>query len=155
MTEQLEGQMSIFDLGIWSGKMYPEHCPQENPKEQTSKPSSRKSSKSSEKKLPLFLSLSTDGQKPDASVEWVTAEYPFPSHTEYTMLSFGESPREENESHLSQILMDSVPEKYSLSEKACLGILNRAAKKGKDLPEVLKQALENQICRGDISDSQN
>ena len=61
------------------------------------------------------------------------------------MLSFGESPREENESHLSQILTDSAHPKYYLSEKACRGILNRAAKRGKVLPEILKQALENQI----------
>ena len=64
---------------------------------------------------------------------------------EYTMRSFGESPREENASRLSQILEDSAPEKYSLSARACAGILNRAAKRGKVLPEILQQALENQI----------
>ena len=64
---------------------------------------------------------------------------------EYTMHSFGESPREENASHLSQILQDSAHPKYSLSAKACAGILNRANKRGKELPEILKQALENQI----------
>lgn len=64
---------------------------------------------------------------------------------EYTMLSFGVSPREENESRLSQILQDSAQPKYYLSEKACRGILNRASKRGKELPEVLKKTLENQI----------
>ena len=64
---------------------------------------------------------------------------------EYTMLSFGVSPREENESRLSQILQDSAQPKYYLSAKACAGILNRAAKRGKELPEILKKALENQI----------
>ena len=61
------------------------------------------------------------------------------------MPSFGESPREENESRLSQILVDSAHPKYYLSAKACAGILNRAAKRGKQLPEILKKALENQI----------
>ena len=61
------------------------------------------------------------------------------------MPSFGESPKEGNASHLSQILQDSAPRRFYLSAKACSGILNRAAKRGKELPEILKQALENQI----------
>lgn len=68
--------------------------------------------------------------------------------------SFGEYPKEENESHLSQILTDSAPPKYYLSAKACLGILNRAANRGKPLPEVLKKALENQANRGSNFDHQ-
>jgi hypothetical protein len=45
---------------------------------------------------------------------------------------------------LSQILEDSPHPKYSLSAKACQGILNRAAKRGKELPPELKAALEAQ-----------
>ena len=60
------------------------------------------------------------------------------------MLNTGEFPREENASTLSQILMDCVPERYYLSPKACQGILSRASKRGKELPEVLKAALERQ-----------
>jgi hypothetical protein len=63
---------------------------------------------------------------------------------EYTMHSFGVYPREENVSHLSQILEDSAHPKYYLSEKACLGILNRAKRRGKELPKELRIALENQ-----------
>lgn len=63
---------------------------------------------------------------------------------EYTMHSFGEYPNEENESRLSQILVDSPHPKYSLSAKACVGILNRAEKRGKALPAELKEALERQ-----------
>lgn len=37
-----------------------------------------------------------------------------------------------------------VPEKYYLSQKACLGILRRASARGKELPEVLRLALERQ-----------
>ena len=48
------------------------------------------------------------------------------------------------ESTLSQILMERVPEKYYLSPKACQGILRRASARGKELPEVLRIALERQ-----------
>lgn len=48
------------------------------------------------------------------------------------------------ESTLSQILEDNVPEKYYLSQKACEGILRRAERRGKKLPDVLKTALEQQ-----------
>lgn len=74
---------------------------------------------------------------------------------EYTTPSFGESPREENESRLSQILEDSVPQRYSLSAKACRGILTRAARRGKELPEVLKTALETQIRDSESLHSEN
>ena len=59
----------------------------------------------------------------------------------YTMLNTGVYPSVVRESRLSQILEDSVPEKYYLSKKACLGILTRAARRGKELPPELKAAL--------------
>jgi hypothetical protein len=40
--------------------------------------------------------------------------------------------------------MVGVPEKYYLSQKACLGILRRADARGKELPELLKKALLRQ-----------
>ena len=141
MCEQLDGQVSLCDLGIWSGKMSPEPYQAESPKGQTSKQPLKKSSKSSAKKLPLFLSLKTVGLKPDASAEWVTAAAPFPSLGDYTMHSFGECPNEENASRLSQILEDSPHPKYCLSARACEGILNRAERRGKELPKELKEAL--------------
>ena len=55
-------------------------------------------------------------------------------------------PREENVSTLSQILQAGVPEKYYLSQKACLGILRRASVRGKQLPTVLQRALEKQAA---------
>ena len=45
---------------------------------------------------------------------------------------------------LSQILEAEAPVKYSLSPKACAGILRRAERRGKDLPPLLKAALERQ-----------
>ena len=61
-------------------------------------------------------------------------------------LSFGEYPNAENVSTLSQILQVGVPEKYYLSQKACLGILRRASARGKQLPELLRKALEKQAA---------
>ena len=66
---------------------------------------------------------------------------------EQSMLSIGEYPREEDVSILSQILLADVPEKYYLSQKACLGILRRASARGKELPELLKRALERQAAQ--------
>ena len=47
-------------------------------------------------------------------------------------------------SFLSQILEANAAEKYSLSPKACQGILRRAERRGKELPPMLKTALEQQ-----------
>ena len=56
----------------------------------------------------------------------------------------GASHKDGNVYLLSSILMEDVPDRYSLSPKACQGILRRAARRGKELPEVLKAALEQQ-----------
>jgi hypothetical protein len=63
------------------------------------------------------------------------------------MLNTGESPNVEEESTLSQILEVNAPKKYYLSAKACQGILNRAERRGKQLPPMLKEALEQMIER--------
>ena len=72
---------------------------------------------------------------------WVTG---IPSHTGYTIRSFGASPSEERESTLSQILVPDAPEKYNLSATACSGILRRAQERGKKLPKLLEDTLRNQ-----------
>ena len=135
-------QVSLFGQGSWSGKTSPERSVPTA--ERTSRQSSKKPSASSARKRPLFLCLMADGRTPDASLEWATAESPFPSPGDYTTRSFGESPREENASRLSQILEDCPHPKYSLSAKACQGILNRAERRGKKLPEALETALKAQ-----------
>jgi hypothetical protein len=56
-------------------------------------------------------------------------------------LNTGECPNVAVESRLSQILEAAPLPKYCLSAKACLGILRRAERRGKDLPEKLKTAL--------------
>lgn len=63
-------------------------------------------------------------------------------------LNIGEYPSVENESTLSEILEDNVPEKYYLSPKACLGILRRAENKGRKLPDNLRIALEQKVAEG-------
>ena len=67
--------------------------------------------------------------------------------TEFLTLNFGESPSVAVESTLSQILQVNAPEKYYLSAKACEGILRRAERRGKKLPDMLKTALEQMIAK--------
>ena len=137
MTETADGQVCLFDQDTWCGRTYPE--PLAATAAKTSKPSLKKSSKSSKQNLPLCLCLTKEsGPKPDAcTMKWE----PGALLGEYTMHSFGECPREENVSRLSQILEDCPHPKYFLSAKACVGILNRAERRGKELPPELKAAL--------------
>lgn len=128
---------SIQDL--WSGKMSRERS--RPTKAKTSGQSSARCAKSKEKTM-LCLNFQTEnGTMQAASWERIS-----PSHGGCSMRSIGEFPNEENASTLSQILMAGVPEKYYLSPKACQGILRRASVRGKELPEVLKKALERQAC---------
>lgn len=90
-----------------------------------------------------FLDLrvgGADGAKPEQSTEtdglWLG---------DSLMLNIGECPREESVSLLSQILEDNVPRKYYLSARACQGILTRALRRGKALPDLLKTALLDMI----------
>ena len=64
----------------------------------------------------------------------------------YSMHSFGVSPSVAVESHLWQILEEHPHPKYYLSAKACAGILRRAESQGKQLLEILRQALEQIIA---------
>ena len=130
-------QVSLFDLDTWSGKMSPEHSAPT--KEKTSQRSLKKQSKLPSRKLPMCLYLKKDGLHQDAS--WETTGLLL---GEYSMHSFGESPKEGVESHLSQILEVNPHTRYSLSETACRGILNRANRRGKKLPEILEKALVEQ-----------
>lgn len=129
-------QLSLF------GKTYPEH----------SVPTEEKISEPCWKNLPAwnsqtfqFLDLrgKADGAKPEQSPEmdglW---------HGDSLTLNIGESPSVESESLLSWILEDNVPQKYYLSARACQGILTRAFRRGKPLPDILKQALLDVIGGG-------
>lgn len=50
-------------------------------------------------------------------------------------------------SRLSQILEADAPRRFYLSARACEGILRRAERRGKQLPPMLKEALEQMIER--------
>lgn len=71
-------------------------------------------------------------QSPEADGLW---------HGDSSTLNTGEYPNAEKESLLSWILEDNVPQKYYLSARACQGILTRASRRGKKLPELLEAAL--------------
>lgn len=133
----------ISDHGLWFGKMCQEHSAATE--EKISGQCYTKPRRSPAKKAPLFLSLKTVGLQQGASLEWVMGGDDLLSPGVYSMHSFGECPSVDVESHLSQILEACPQEKYYLSEKACLGILRRAEKRGKTLPPMLKQALHEMI----------
>lgn len=129
-------QLSLF------GRTYPEH----------SAPTEEKISEPCWKNLPAwnsqtlqFLDLrgGADGAKPEQSPEtdglWLG---------DSLMLNIGEFPNAERESLLSWILEDNVPQKYYLSARACQGILVRASRRGKPLPDILRQALMDVIGGG-------
>jgi len=133
-------QLTLFDLDSNCGRT--SQVPLQVRAARTSKPSSPKSSASSSRMLPMCLCLRGGvGAKADVStMSWETGAL----LGEYTTRSFGEYPKEENASRLSQILEALPHPKYCLSARACQGILNRAIRRGKELPTVLRMALERQ-----------
>jgi hypothetical protein len=98
----------------------------------------------------MFLYLKKDGHTQDASWESMeTGQWPI----ERWMQNSGESPKEEAASTLSQILEALPHQKYFLSATACQGILRRAEKRGKELPDILKQTLIRQSGGGSTANS--
>lgn len=103
--------------------------------------SSSKASSASKPPRQMFLCRKTDAGCTRAR-SWTTVILsPGESSTQRRV---GASHKDGNVYLLSSILMDNVPERFSLSPKACQGILRRAEKRGKELPQVLKAALERQ-----------
>ena len=176
----MQQQMTIYDWldpDTASGKTCQEPCLPANQKERISKPSSRSSSASQSRTLPMFLFLRKDGTSQESS--WETLG-PLPTNSmmpstgvflrdgnasvslstiadilpqEFCLaLNFGEMPKMSNPTKLSDILEENADEKYRLSSRACAGIINRANKRGKELPEILRQALENQIDNEDCEE---
>lgn len=137
MNETVE-QLSLFGPDSLCGKTSPEHFPA-----QRVKISVRCWRKLSELKSVGFMSLDLTPGAGNLLGEsyW---EMLSPWRGESSTLNTGVSPREEKESSLSQILQAEVPHKYYLTKTACLGILRRAAERGKDLPLQLEAALKVQ-----------
>ena len=132
MPQKTYTQESLF------GRTYQE--PTQAIKEKISGPSSRRSAPS-KMKPPMFLDLrQANGILPVPSWEMDGA-----SLGELSTLNTGEFPNVARESTLSQILEANAPEKYYLSKKACEGILRGAERRGKVLPPMLKEALEEVV----------
>lgn len=144
MTERADGQVTWSDLGLWSGKTCQE--PSAATKGETSRQSSKRSSASQSRKPPILKCLKKDGQLGGATTtRW---EDDGAWLGECMMRNTGESPNAAAVSRLSQILEVTPQEKYSLSAKACQGILRRAERRGKDLPKRLKAVLLMQSEQG-------
>lgn len=172
MTVTADGQASLFDQDTWSGRTYPEHSVPATRKERTSQPLSKRSSKSANREpVCLCVSRMEDGQNPGAITlktepgvwpggstmhsttvyrsgekeyaYWLTSADYQPRGYCLT-LNLSERPRVENPSRLSEILEQDADKKFWLSAKACQGILNRAERRGKELPPELKEALIEQ-----------
>lgn len=123
-------QLSLF------GRMYPELF--QVTTERILEPCLKKS------QTPIFQCLQVANGQPQ---EWLEGGR-LTQLGESLTLNIGEYPSVENESTLSEILEDNVPEKYYLSPKACLGILRRAKNKGRKLPDNLRIALEQKVAEG-------
>lgn len=95
---------------------------------------------------PIFQCLLLDDGLEPGWLEVKAAE----SHGERSMLNFGASPSIVRESSLSQVLESGGGTyRYSLTPKACKGILRRVKAKGKKLPELLEVVLRKQAHDGD------
>lgn len=153
----MDGQVTWLDLGISCGKTWSEHSAAIE--EKTSQPCWKKLRVSQNQDF-LYLDCRTskNGQKQEPLTVMGGL-----SRGELTTLRTGEKPSETavqeilsvwgphsvaEESRLSQILEVNPLPKYNLTAKACLGILRRAERRGKDLPERLKAVLLMQSASG-------
>lgn len=65
-------------------------------------------------------------------------------HGEFSTLNISDSPNDAAACSLSQVLeTGSIPQRFFLSKLACAGILRRAEKRGRVLPEHLARALKD------------
>ena len=138
MPQEMQ-QMSLFDLDTQYGKMCQVRTVQTV--EMISELSLKNSAGLSMTKF-QFLDLRKDCGAPLVQL-W---EMDIPLLGVPWMRSIGEYPSVVEGSGLWQILEESVPLKYYLSEKACLGILRRCEKRGKLLDPRLKASLQMQAC---------
>ena len=135
---QLEGQMTIFDFipDSGCGKTCQEPLAQTPVK--ILGQSLKKSQKSANQRF-LFLDLTANGVMRGMWKEMDGASLGV-SETQLQK----ECHREEEDSFLWRILEEDAPEKYYLSATACLGILRRCGRRGKELPSLLRNALLKQ-----------
>ena len=171
MTSVKGEQLTLQDLDMLSMKMF-----RGQPQAMVAKTSAVSSKRCAKSSKPMFISLDLRGNGPTEEASSWTADRllglsPMPNIGEYRneenesvswltstdlqhqrfclTLNLSERPRVENPTLLSEVLEEEADPKYELSAKACRGILNRASKRGKQLPSILQEALENQI-RGEL-----
>lgn len=133
-------QVSMFAPDSCAGKMSPAHSPAGSKREMTSGSSWRKHSELVYQEF-MFLKITLGDGDILGQPYW---EILSPYVGESSTLNTGVCPRVVRGSSLWQILEPHPQRKYYLSRKACLGILRRARKRGKELPATLKLALEMQ-----------
>ena len=93
------------------------------------------------KTSPAFCRVTEDGTLEPYSGSWENSGMGSP--TGFLTANGSEFPSAAAVSSLSDILeTGDVPRRFYLSAKACRGILRRAEKRGKELPEALRLALE-------------
>jgi hypothetical protein len=106
----------------------------------------RKANTSSSKTSLVYYQVTKDEILESSSGLWPTSGILLAG--ELLMLSTWEYPSAGAvSSSLADVLEDSAPQKYYLSQKACEGILRRASKRGKKLPEALEKALVKQVSQ--------
>jgi hypothetical protein len=93
------------------------------------------------KMSPVSCHRTEDGTLVPSSGRWKTSGMASP--TECLTLSISEWPKDAVVCSLSDTLeTGDLPQRFSLSATACRGILRRADRRGKKLPERLQRALE-------------
>jgi hypothetical protein len=125
--------LDLMDSGTPSGKTSPASS------RPTTTPSAVSWARLSAQTMPCLSRTESSGGQTQA---W------FPGHGHgrlggFSTLNISAWPNDASVCSLSSILETGpIPQRYYLSPKACRGILRRAAKRGKELPELLRLALK-------------
>ena len=145
-TENLEGQESIFDRDSACGKMSSVLSQVGGTLKRVKKSLGRIFKKSSKRssKLKNHTFMLLDLRPGAGNMLGAYWEYDPPWLGSFGTLNTSECPKDVVECSLWQILQATAPSRYSLSQTACLGILRRAACRGKSLPPLLEAALRMQ-----------
>ena len=145
-TENLEGQESIFGQGSGSGKMSSALSQVGGTLKRVKRSLGRIFKKSSKRssKLKNHTFMLLDLRPGAGNMLGAYWEYDPPWLGSFGTLNTSECPKDVVESSLWLILQATAPSQYSLSRTACLGILRRAACRGKSLPPLLEAALRMQ-----------
>ena len=145
-TKNLDGQESIFGRDSACGKMSSVLSQVGGTLKRVKKSLGRIFKKSSKRssKLKNHTFMLLDLRPGAGNMLGAYWEYDPPWLGSFGTLNTSECPKDVVECSLWQILQATAPSRYSLSQTACLGILRRAACRGKSLPPLLEAALRMQ-----------